>query len=87
MTHIISVSVDKRQKEWLESRKGFKDCSPSFLLRKAIHEKMQEMGDEYAEDLKTMRKKVENFADRFQKTLNYLNEKGLTDEFLEKIEI
>ena len=85
MVHIISVSIDDKQAEWLQTQKGRKDCSPTFLLRRAIHEKMQEMGDEYFEDIKSMRKKVANFSERFQKTLDFLNEKGLADEFLEKI--
>jgi hypothetical protein len=85
MTQIISVSIDNKQKEWLDTQKGRKDCSPTFLLRRAIHEKMQEMGDEYFEDIKDMRKKVAFMADRFQKTINFVNEKGLTDEFLEKL--
>ena len=85
MVSIISVSVDERQKNWLDSVKGLKDCSPTFLLRRAIHEKMQEMGQEYLEDIKTMRKKVEMFSDRFQKTINFLDERGLKNEFLDKI--
>lgn len=85
MVHIISVSVDNKQAEWLQTQKGNKDCSPTFLLRRAINTKMQEMGDMYFEDIKTMRKKVENFAGRFQKTLEFLDKKGLSDEFLAEI--
>ena len=85
MVTILSVSVDDKQRDWLKFNKGRKDCSPSFLLRRAIHQKMQEMGDEYFEDIKTMREKVKNFSDRFQKTIDFLNTKELTDEFLEQI--
>lgn len=85
MVSIISVSIDDKQRDWLNSNKGRKDCSPTFLLRRAIHEKMQEMGDEYFEDIKSMRAKVERFAARFQKTLDFCEEKGIKDELLEKI--
>lgn len=83
MTQIISVSIDEKQKIWLDSNKTNKDCSPTFLLRRAIHEKMQEMGDEYYENIKTMREKVEKFSNRFQQTLDFLERKGVKDEFLE----
>lgn len=86
MVSIISVSIDDKQRDWLVGQKGRKDCSPTFLLRRAIHQKMQEMGDEYFEDIKTMRRKVEFMANRQQKLFSYLETKGLTDEFLEKAE-
>lgn len=86
MVHIISVSIDNKQAEWLQTQKGRKDCSPTFLLRRAIHEKMQEMGDEYFEDIKSMRAKVERFAARFQKTLDFAERKGVKDELLEEIQ-
>lgn len=85
MVSIISVSVDNKQAEWLRTQKGRKDCSPSFLLRRAIHEKMQEMGDEYFEDIKSMRQKVQRLAERFQKTLDFAEKRGLKDELLEEI--
>jgi len=86
MVHIISVSIDDRQAQWLLTQKGRKDCSPTFLLRRAIHQKMQEMGDEYFEDVKTMRHKIERMAENQQKLFAYLEAKGLTDEFLEQKE-
>ena len=84
MVCIISVSVDNKQAEWLQTQKGRKDCSPTFLLRRAIHEKMQEMGDEYFEDIKTMRKKVERMVGMQQNLRSFIERKGLTDEFLEQ---
>jgi len=86
MTSIISVSVDDKQKQWLEIQKGRKDCGPTFLLRRAIHEKMQEMGDEYFEDIKTLRTKVEKLANMHQTSLKFIDNKGLTNEFLLKKE-
>lgn len=85
MVSIISTSIDDKQRDWLKLHKGQLDCSPSFLLRRAIHEKMQEMGEEFELDIKSMRSKVEMFSDRFQKTIDFMNERGITDEFLEKI--
>ncbi len=82
MVHIISVSVDDKQRDWLATQKGRKDCSPSFLLRRAIHEKMQEMGDEYFEDIKTMRKKVEKLSEMQRGLRDFIEKRGLIDEFL-----
>lgn len=84
MTAIISVSVDEKQMLWIKEHKKDKECSPSFILRKAIHQQMQEKGEEYEEDIKSMRLKVEKFSSRFQKTLDFLGKKGLKDEFLEE---
>lgn len=84
MTQIISVSIDEKQKQWLEQHKMNKDCSPTFLLRRAIHEKMQEMGDEYFEDIKSMRKKLETFQELQQNLRQFVQDRGLIDEFLEQ---
>lgn len=84
MVSIISVSIDDKQRDWLAGQKGRKDCSPTFLLRRAIHEKMQEMGDEYFEDIKTMRRKVENFQTMQAELREFIERKGLIDEFLEQ---
>ncbi len=85
MTQIISVSIDVKQAEWLQLHKKEKDCSPSFLLRKACHQKMQEMGEEYQDDIVAMRVKVQKFSERFQKTLKFCEKKGLSDELLAEI--
>ena len=82
MVSIISVSVDDKQRDWLQQNKGSKDCSPSFLLRRAINVKMQEMGDMYFEDIKTMRKKVERVVEMDRNLRDFIEQKGLTDEFL-----
>lgn len=82
MVNIISVSVDNKQAGWLQTHKGRKDCSPTFLLRQAVHTKMQEMGEEYIEDIRTMRKKVERVMDMQQNLRSFIERKGLIDEFL-----
>ena len=84
MTEIISISVDKKQREWLLDNKHDRNCSPSFLLRQKIHEKMQESGLEQVENLKSQRLKIEKLAARNQRLFDFLGIKGLTDEFLEK---
>lgn len=86
MVSIISVSVDDKQRDWLQSQRGRRDCSPTFLLRRAIHEKMQEMGDEYFNDIKTMRKRLESFQAMQADLRSFIERKGLIDEFLEKKE-
>ena len=46
MVSIISVSVDDKQRDWLQNNKGNKDCGASFLLRRAINTKMQEIREQ-----------------------------------------
>jgi len=82
MVSIISVSVDDKQRDWLQQNKGSKDCGSSFLLRRAINVKMQEMGDMYFEDIKTMRKKVERVVQMDRSLRDFIEKRGLTDEFL-----
>jgi hypothetical protein len=83
MTQIISVSIDNKQFLWLQDHKKYKDCSPTFLLRQAIHMKMQEIGEEYLEDIVELRKKVQRMSEHHQKAIDFISSKGVLDEFLE----
>ena len=84
MTRIISLSVSEQQDYFLKAHKNDKTCSPTFLLRKAINEKMQEMGVEMQDTIQMLDKKLKFNIEKRDYLLKFVNDKGLIDEFLEQ---
>jgi hypothetical protein len=83
MSIIISVSIGEHHKNWLKDTKGDKLCSASNLLKKAIDEKMLETGYN-PETTKELKRKMEVFNNMQKELREFIEERGLIDEFLEK---
>lgn len=74
MTQIISVSLTEQHKKYLEDN----EFSPSAILRAAIQAKID--ANESAGDVST-EKKLEIMAKRQETMLNYLQNRGMLDDF------
>lgn len=77
MAVILSVSVEQRQKEFLDEVK----LSPSAILQRAINEMMerQEVSKEYVEGL---RKNMGFLQKTIQKQGTFIDKNGLMQEYL-----
>jgi hypothetical protein len=74
---IISVSVTEEELEFL---KKF-SLSPTFLLKEKLREEMIRKGMEDQDTVKLLQGKIERLAGHIEKYSNFLNEKGLLEEF------
>ena len=80
----ICVTLSEPQARWLKNNRGSQDCSPTFLLRQAIYERMHIESDETYENNAQLRNKIVRIMETIDKMHNFINEKGLTDEWIKK---
>jgi len=79
---LISINLDETQSNFIKKNKGDKTCSPTFLLRRAINERMSQDSDSFQESNTELRKKIERLMETIQKQANFINERGLLNEFI-----
>jgi hypothetical protein len=77
MTEILSVSITKEQKNFLEDTK----ISPSALLQDAINKSIDFHKVSF-EKMQEINRKLENWMQISFKYRDFINSKGLMEEFL-----
>lgn len=76
---IISISLTAQEKEWLDDM----DISPTALMKQKISEMMTSSLVQ-RKRIKELEEKVENFVKRIEDVYSFLEEKGLSDEYLSR---
>lgn len=76
---IISISLTAQEKEWLDDM----EISPTALMKQKITE-MMTSSIAQRKRIKELEEKIENFVKRIDGLYSFLEEKGLTDEYLNR---
>ena len=77
-TKRLCVSVDENEKVFLDQY----NLSPSALLKSKIQELKCNFDQFAAKELKKANNKLQNFAAQYEKLREFVEEKGLINEFL-----
>lgn len=77
VAEIISVSIDRKQKEFLEAMK----LSPSAILQRSINELM-ERNEVSPEFVKGLQKSISFLQETIQKQGTFIDKNGLMQEYL-----
>jgi len=80
----ITVTIGLNQWDWIQKHKGNINASPSFLMKKALNEAMEREGDVFFETRLETKRKLEVWKENSIKARNFIEKRGLIDEFLEK---
>lgn len=84
---VVSVSLTENDFQWLLTHKQDRNCSPTTLLRSAIREMKERIGEDLLPTYKELWDKQQKTLQHFNELRKFVKDRGLENEYWDTKEI